>query len=84
MLGGSSSHSEMIYFRGHPQDWNGLAKNVNDESYNYTNIVKHYKNVEHFVGTLLKKDLGINCFHYYFIIKVESPEGITNKSLFYS
>jgi len=53
MLGGSSSHNEMIYFRGHPNDWNGYARKLRDESYNYTNIIEHYKATEHFIGKLL-------------------------------
>jgi len=53
MLGGSGSHNQMVYMRGSPRDWDGYAALVGDDGYNYTNILRHYKNTERFVGTVL-------------------------------
>ncbi|KAM3956931.1 ecdysone oxidase-like isoform 1-T2 [Aphomia sociella] len=48
MLGGSSSFNYMSYVRGSPSDFDAWAKLVNDESWNYNNILPYFIKSERF------------------------------------
>lgn len=50
MLGGSASHNSMIHSRGSPKDFDNWANILNDESFNYSNVLKYFKRMETFVG----------------------------------
>lgn len=50
MLGGSGSHNDMVHSRGSPRDYDNWANLLNDDSFNYANIVKYFKKMENFVG----------------------------------
>ncbi|XP_037036059.1 oxygen-dependent choline dehydrogenase 1-like [Bradysia coprophila] len=50
MLGGSGSHNDMVHSRGSPRDYDNWATLLNDDSFNYTNILKFFKRMETFVG----------------------------------
>ncbi|KAM3956944.1 ecdysone oxidase-like [Aphomia sociella] len=42
MLGGCSSNNFMLYVRGDPHDFNTWADILNDESWNYENVLKYF------------------------------------------
>ncbi|XP_053607839.1 ecdysone oxidase-like [Plodia interpunctella] len=46
MLGGSSSSNLMDYVRGSPHDYNSWADLVNDQSWNYDNVLRLFKKSE--------------------------------------
>lgn len=50
MLGGSGSHNDMVHSRGSPKDFDNWATLLNDDSFNYTNVLKYFKRMETFVG----------------------------------
>ncbi len=50
MLGGSGSHNDMVHSRGSPRDYDNWADLLNDDSFNYTNVLKYFKRMETFVG----------------------------------
>lgn len=50
MLGGSGSHNDMIYSRGNPQDYDNWADLLNDDSFNYSNVLKYFEKLDNFVG----------------------------------
>ncbi|KAG4079688.1 hypothetical protein HA402_009074 [Bradysia odoriphaga] len=50
MLGGSGSHNDMVHSRGSPRDFDNWATLLNDDSFNYTNVLKYFKRMETFVG----------------------------------
>ncbi|KAJ6640130.1 Glucose dehydrogenase [FAD, quinone], partial [Pseudolycoriella hygida] len=52
MLGGSGSHNGNIYNRGSRHDYDTLAKLTGDDSWSYQNVLKHFKNIENYVGHL--------------------------------
>jgi len=52
MLGGSGSHNGMVQNRGSPIDYDIYATMLNDDSWSYRNILKHFKKQENFVGFL--------------------------------
>lgn len=53
MLGGSGSHNDMIHSRGSPQDYDNWAILLNDDSFNYSNVLKYFKKMETFMGPKL-------------------------------
>lgn len=53
MLGGSGSHNGNVYNRGSPKDYDYFASVTNDSSWEYSNVLKHFKNLENFVGKLV-------------------------------
>lgn len=80
----------MFYNRGHPKDFNNWADISNDPSWNYANLLEHFKNLETYNGEwpsgmapkyhLLKK----HSFNYNLIIIDQhgnnGPLSITNQS----
>lgn len=50
MLGGSASHYGMLHNRGSPYDYDNWAELLNDDSFNYTNVLKYYQKMETFTG----------------------------------
>ncbi|XP_037024090.1 glucose dehydrogenase [FAD, quinone]-like [Bradysia coprophila] len=50
MLGGSGSHNVMIHSRGSPKDYDNWASLLNDDSFNYTNVLKYFRRMETFIG----------------------------------
>lgn len=50
MLGGSSSHNSLNHNRGSPKDYDNWSTILNDDSFNYTNVVKYFKRMETFIG----------------------------------
>lgn len=56
MLGGSASHNDMVHNRGSPRDYDNWATLLNDESFNYSNVLKYFKRMETFVGRKLGAD----------------------------
>lgn len=50
MLGGSGSHNGMVHSRGSPRDYDNWANILNDDSFNYTNVLKYFRRMETFVG----------------------------------
>lgn len=50
MLGGSGSHNHMVHTRGSPKDYDNWATILNDDSFNYTNVLKYFRKMETFVG----------------------------------
>lgn len=50
MLGGSVSHNGMMHNRGSPKDYDNWATLLDDDSFNYTNVLKYYKRMENFTG----------------------------------
>ncbi|XP_037034227.1 oxygen-dependent choline dehydrogenase-like [Bradysia coprophila] len=61
MLGGCGSHNGNVYNRGSPHDFDNFAKITGDDSWTYKNVLKHFKNMERYIGTLVnetkRKDL---------------------------
>lgn len=53
MLGGSSSHNGMLHHRGNPKDYDNWATILNDDSFNYANVLKYYRRMETFTGQKL-------------------------------
>ena len=56
MLGGSGSHNGNVYNRGNPNDWDTIANLTQDPSWSYDQILKHFKNIENFVGRLVAEE----------------------------
>lgn len=56
MLGGSSAHNEMMHNRGSPKDYDNWAALLNDDSFNYTNVLKYFKKMETFIGQKFRDD----------------------------
>jgi choline dehydrogenase len=52
MLGGSGSHNGLGYNRGSPHDWSLFAKVTGDDSWQYKNVLKHFKSMENYIGKL--------------------------------
>lgn len=50
MLGGSASHNGMTHNRGSPKDYDNWATLLNDDSFNYTNVLKYFNRMETFNG----------------------------------
>jgi choline dehydrogenase len=50
MMGGSGSHNDMVHSRGSPRDFDNWARITNDDSWNYTNVLKYFKKSETFIG----------------------------------
>lgn len=55
MLGGSGSHNGNVYNRGSPLDYDHFAELTGDNSWEYKNIIKHYKKIENFNGQLFSE-----------------------------
>jgi len=49
-LGGTSFLNFMIYLRGNPRDYDNWANITGDESWNYNNLLPHFKAVETYYG----------------------------------
>ncbi|KAI8435573.1 hypothetical protein MSG28_003850 [Choristoneura fumiferana] len=47
MLGGTSTMNSMLYVRGNPNDYQTWADTVNDDSWNYENILPYFKKSEY-------------------------------------
>lgn len=56
MLGGSGSHNDLVHSRGSPKDYDNWANILNDESFNYANVLKYFKKMETFVGQKFGSD----------------------------
>lgn len=52
MLGGSGSHNGNIYNRGSRHDYDTIAKLTGDDSWSYQNVLRHFKNIESYIGHL--------------------------------
>ncbi|ODM95746.1 Oxygen-dependent choline dehydrogenase [Orchesella cincta] len=63
MLGGSGSHNDMIHNRGNPKDFDNYARILNDSSWTYENVLKHFIKNENFIGTLFTGDYEENYGH---------------------
>lgn len=50
MLGGSASHHGSIHSRGSPKDYDNWANLLNDESFNYSNVLQYFRKLETFIG----------------------------------
>lgn len=50
VLGGSSNLNFMYFNRGNPYDYDNWARLANDSSWNYSNMLKHFKNIETYKG----------------------------------
>lgn len=50
MLGGSTSLNFNMYVRGHPEDFNGWAADVQDPLWNYKNVLPYFKKSEDYKG----------------------------------
>lgn len=50
MLGGSASHNGMVHMRGSPKDYDNWAILLNDNSFEYTNVLKYFRKMETFNG----------------------------------
>jgi choline dehydrogenase len=48
LLGGCSSVNAMIYVRGNKYDYDNWAKLVNDNTWNYENVLPYFKKSENF------------------------------------
>lgn len=48
---GSGSHNGHVYNRGSPYDYDNFANLTGDSSWNYWNMLSHYKRMEHFDGS---------------------------------
>lgn len=46
MLGGTTASNHMIYLQGAANDYNQWAKILNDNSWNYANVLTHFKRLE--------------------------------------
>lgn len=64
MLGGSASHNSMIHSRGSPKDFDNWANILNDDSFNYTNVLKYFKKMETFVGFKFGNEDGDHIFYF--------------------
>lgn len=56
MLGGSGSHNSNVYNRGSPLDFDYWAKLLDDETWDYKHMLKHFKDSENFVGRLVNEN----------------------------
>lgn len=50
MLGGSGSHNAMTHSRGSPKDYDKWASILDDDSFNYSNVIKYFRKMETFIG----------------------------------
>ena len=50
MLGGSSSHNDMMYERGHPSNYDEWANITGDSSWKYANLLQFFKKSENYMG----------------------------------
>ncbi|OXA53593.1 Oxygen-dependent choline dehydrogenase [Folsomia candida] len=51
MLGGSSSHNGMYYIRGNSRDYDKWAELVQDDRWNFTNVLPYLKKIETYYGS---------------------------------
>ncbi|XP_021965637.2 oxygen-dependent choline dehydrogenase [Folsomia candida] len=82
MLGGSGSHNANVYNRGSPLDFDNWAKLLGDQSWDYKNMLKHFKDSENFVGPLVNEGQR---YEYYgqrgpFRVGVDVPDFLENWS----
>lgn len=49
-MGGSTGLNFMMYVRGHPEDFNGWASDLNDPLWNYGNLLPYFKKSEDYHG----------------------------------
>lgn len=50
VLGGGTSINVMVWARGHMSDWDDLARDVGDQSWNYASVLKLYRRIENWHG----------------------------------
>lgn len=50
MLGGSGSHNGMLHSRGNSKDYDNWANLLNDDSFDFTHVLKYFRRMETFVG----------------------------------
>ncbi|OXA46121.1 Oxygen-dependent choline dehydrogenase [Folsomia candida] len=55
MLGGSGSHNSNVFNRGSPLDFDYWAKLLEDETWDYKHMLKHFTDTEDFVGRLVNE-----------------------------
>lgn len=67
MLGGSGSHNDMIHSRGNPQDYDNWAQLLEDESFNYFNVLQYFKKMETFVGKKYSDDDDDGLKNFFFL-----------------
>ncbi|OXA40310.1 oxygen-dependent choline dehydrogenase [Folsomia candida] len=82
MLGGSGSHNSNVYNRGSPLDFDYWAKLLGDQTWDYKNMLKHFKDSENFVGQLVNERQR---FEYYgqigpLRVDVDVPDFLENWS----
>lgn len=72
MLGGSGSHNENAYHRGSPYDYDNFARITGDNSWNYRNALRHFKNFERHTGPLINENERTGWKLYY--VEIIFPE----------
>ncbi|XP_028162012.1 glucose dehydrogenase [FAD, quinone]-like isoform X1 [Ostrinia furnacalis] len=62
MLGGSGSLSDMVYSRGHPEDYDDWAA-VAGEQWNWKNVLEYFKKTEHMTDEQIVNNPELMAYH---------------------